>query len=223
MGRFCFFACDVDENFMRICKTNPTFQKTHVKFWLERQAHRFYLRVFVFIDSVREKGFKDPIIVWADRSKNEMFVHPGVNRLFLKEAMPTTRLVAWVLDNTVSSRKEYSDTFTNIKPIIRDLNGERLIHWIAQHRTAPKQSDQYDFALRDDSYVGSPENDTEERRKRWFDLEPFGIVEDGRTFVLGKGEPTSLYEVNSVTAVYQLALLKWFDYESPTIDYRRLK
>ena len=225
LGRFCFFACDVDENFLRICKEHPTYNKKYVHQWLERQSHRYYLRVFVFIDSVREKGFKDPVIVWANRNlgTGQMFVHPGQNRLFLKEAMPTERLVAWVLDNTVASRHEYSDIFTNIKPIVRDLNGERLVNWIAQHRTAPNQSDQYDFALRDDTYLGAKENDTEERRKRWFQLEPFGIVEKGKTYVFGKGKPTSLYEVNSVAGVYQVALLNWFDYESPTVHYRRLK
>ena len=72
-------------------------------------------------------AFVDPIVVWADKQKDEFWVHPGLNRVFLKDALPEKRLVAWVLDNTVAGRHEYKDTFSNIKPIVRDKNGNRLI------------------------------------------------------------------------------------------------
>ena len=225
VGRFCFFACDVDEKMLVPCRDSVYWSKSFVKPWLDRQSTRFYLRLFVFIDSVIENGFVDPVVVWANKQKDEFWVHPGLNRVFLKDALPEKRLVAWVLDNTVAGRHEYKDTFSNVKPIVRDKNGNRLINWIAQHRTAPNASDQYDFALRADKYLGDTEfNDTEERRQRWFNLKDygFGIRCEKEYYEIGNAG-NHWYEVENVVGVYQLALDRFFAIKTANPLFRRIQ
>lgn len=225
-GRYTTFACDVDDAILLPFRDSVFCSQEFVRMWLERQKNRMYLRCYVFVDSVLKEGFIDPIQLWADKEKDEFCVHPGVNRLYLKAAMPNLRLVAWVLDKSIKDRNEYKGVFDNIKPIIRDKNGNRILNWISSHRTAPNASDQYDFALRDESYPGNRLNmDTDKRRSEWekvSKVKGFGVECEGNTYTMGT--PSNIYKVDNIIGIYQLVLLHFFNIQSmsPEIYYRRI-
>ena len=185
-GRYTTFACDVDDAILLPFRDSVFCSQEFVRMWLERQKNRMYLRCYVFVDSVLKRGFIDPIQLWADKEKDEFCVHPGVNRLYLKAAMPNLRLVAWVLDKSIKDRNEYKGVFDNIKPIIRDKNGNRILNWISSHRTAPNASDQYDFALRDESYPGNRlkwiQINEGQSGRRYQKVKGFGVECEGNTY-----------------------------------------
>ena len=87
-------------------------------------------------------------------------------------------------------------------------------------------SDQYDFALRDESYPGNRLNmDTDKRRSEWevvSKVKGFGVECDGKVYTMGT--PSNIYKVDNIIGIYQLVLLHFFDIKSvsPEIYYRRI-
>ena len=169
------FAFDVDEKFYSHFPEN--WQTTaSTEGWLRHNKNRIYLRLWTFIDSVLERhmlgqrGFRDPVVVYGDLEKQHFNVHPGTNRIVLKKLLPEVRLVAWLVDPRCTSRSQYADYFNNIKPLVRDRQGNNRILWQAQHRTNRGEGveDVYDFSLTSDIYLGNTsEYDTAERRESW--------------------------------------------------------
>jgi len=208
-------------------KFNPTGFTEHttgaaVPMWLERQQHRVYLRLFVFVHDVLQWGFKEPIIIWGNLEKQEMRMHPGVNRFILnsvlKDLPHLTKhhrdpLKAWVIDWNCSHRDEYKHIFEDIQPIARDKRGDRNMKWLVDHRTTWRMEDQYEFSPLGENYLG--DLDSKWLKKIWkYKLEShkgFGCWYGGKKFYdIGRNNPIQ-YEINRVAGVYQLFLKHFFD------------
>ena len=215
----CVFACDIDELFYSHMKPD-WLTKVGAKGWLSHNAHRVYLRAFVFCDTVLERhkngqmGFKDPVIIWANKEKGLFSVHPGQNRIILKMLLPEVRMVGWVVDNTVHSRTEYNGIFNNIKPIVRDKDGNRKLLWQMQHRSNVPGEDQYHQALATDTYLGDQQYDTESRKHKWEWLQHergFSCYV-GNKYYYDIGRPTAKYDFDNIAGIYQAFLHHFFDY-----------
>ena len=195
----------------------------YVPIWLERQEERIHLRLFTFIESVLNQGFRDPCIIWSDIKSGKMRIHPGVNQFILydliKDQIITPRkkkydLNGWVIDFNCQHRDEYLGIFENIKPLPRDENGNNNLKWKLDHRTTPNGEDQYEFSpkrslyLGDVYYIGTKE--------RWeYKQEAhrgFGCWYRGEKFYdIGGNDPIQ-YEINTVSGIYQLFLKHFFDW-----------
>ena len=195
----------------------------YVPIWLERQEERIHLRLFTFIESVLNQGFRDPCIIWSDIKSGKMRIHPGVNQFILydliKDQTITPRkkkydLNGWVIDFNCQHRDEYLGIFENIKPLPRDENGNNNLKWKLDHRTTPNGEDQYEFSpkrslyLGDVYYIGTKE--------RWeYKQEAhrgFGCWYRGEKFYdIGGNDPIQ-YEINTVSGIYQLFLKHFFDW-----------
>ena len=211
--QFGLFACDIDSRFYD--HVRPDWLPSHgAEAWLKHNRNRIYLRAYVFCDSVLERhrngqmGFKDPVIIWANKEKGEFTVHPGQNRIILKMLLPEVRMVGWVRDENCRSRKEYEGIFNNIQPIVRDKDGNRAIIWQTLHRRGFGGEDQYHEALNTDTYLGNRVLDTNERRKKWAELtktKGFSCKVNGKYFY-DIGKPTAEYDFENIAGIYQAFL-----------------
>jgi len=216
------FAFDVDTKFIGLCGEWQTTQGAEG--WLHHNENRIYLRLYVFIDSVLERhrsgklGFRDPIIVYGDLEKQVFNIHPGTNRIILKKVLPEVRLVGWVVDPRCTNRMQYAPYFNNIKPILRDRQGNNLIKWIALHRSGRGEgvADIYDFSLSTDVYLGADTYDTPERKLEWQKIRKttgFSIYVNNKYFYdIGTPQGNHAYEIITVEGVYQLFLHYFFGY-----------
>jgi hypothetical protein len=213
---------------------NPTGFKEHteakyVPMWLERQQHRIYLRLFVFIKHVLQWGFLEPIIIWGNIEKQTMRIHPGVNRFILNSVLKdlphlTKRhkpLKGWVIDWTCVHRNEYKYIFDDIKPIPRDPDGNLNMTWKVDYRTTVNPivqsvdtfEDQYEFSPFGEYYLGTIES--EQLKKEWIYKQEahrgFGCYFNGKKiYNIGRNNPKQ-YEINRVAGIYQLFLKHFFD------------
>lgn len=216
------FAFDVDEKFYSHFPEN--WQTTaSTEGWLRHNKNRIYLRLWTFIDSVLERhmlgqrGFRDPVVVYGDLEKQHFNVHPGTNRIVLKKLLPEVRLVAWLVDPRCTSRSQYADYFNNIKPLVRDRQGNNRILWQAQHRTNRGEGveDVYDFSLTSDIYLGNTsEYDTAERRESWAKIKQstgFSCYVNGK-YLYDIGNSQAGYNIFTIEGVYQLFLHYFFGY-----------
>lgn len=217
--RAAIFEVDMD-NFNPIGFTEHREARV-VPVWLDKQQHRIYLRLFVFIHDILAWGFKEPVIIWGNLEKQTMRVHPGVNRLILNsvlEDLPhlTKRhkpLKGWVIDWNCSHRDEYKDIFKNRRSIPRDEKGNLNMLWKVDHRTQAGAEDQYEFSPRGDNYLG--DLDSKWLKNQWiYKLEShkgFGCWYQGKKFYdIGRNNPIQ-YEINRVAGVYQLFFKHFFD------------
>ena len=215
------FAIDIDEKFFSYFPKKWQHAKA-AESWLRHNEHRIYLRLWTFIDSVLERhnngkmGFRDPIIVWSNIETKEFNIHPGANRILLKMLLPEVRQVGWVIDSTCASRDQYKGIFNNIKEIQRDNQGNNLILWNAHHRTGRGGTDQYDFSLVSDKYLGNSTYDTHERRDRWLKIrrrKGFACYVNDK-FIYNIGEPKfdDKYNITTPMGIYQLFLHYFFGY-----------
>ena len=216
------FAFDVDDKFYSHFPEN--WQTTaSTEGWLRHNKNRIYLRLWTFIDSVLERhmlgqrGFRDPVVVYGDLEKQHFNVHPGTNRIVLKKLLPEVRLVAWLVDPRCTSRSQYADYFNNIKPLVRDRQGNNRILWQAQHRTNRGEGveDVYDFSLTSDIYLGNTsEYDTAERRESWAKIKQstgFSCYVNGK-YLYDIGNSQAGYNIFTIEGVYQLFFHYFFGY-----------
>lgn len=219
------FAIDIDDKFFSYFP-NSWQTKAGTEGWLLHQSNRIYLRLYVFIDSVLKTGFKDPIVVYSDIEKGHFNIHPGTNRIVLKMLLPEVRLVGWVVDPRCNNRKEYSGIFNNIKPILRDKQGNKKILWQSLHRTGRHDDktgndaeDQYDFSMTSDIYLGNTKlYDTEERRQKWAELQSKAgfscYINDKYIYDIGTPQSSvDAYDFDATAGVYQAFLHHFFGYD----------
>jgi len=195
----------------------------YVPIWLERQEERIHLRLFTFIESVLNQGFRDPCIIWSDIKSGKMRIHPGVNQFILydliKDQIITPRkkkydLNGWVIDFNCQHRDEYLGIFENIKPLPRDENGNNNLKWKLDHRTTPNGEDQYEFSPKRSLYLGDVYYmGTKERWEYKQEAHRgFGCWYRGEKFYdIGGNDPIQ-YEINTVSGIYQLFLKHFFDW-----------
>ena len=195
----------------------------YVPIWLERQEERIHLRLFTFIESVLNQGFRDPCIIWSDIKSSKMRIHPGVNQFILydliKDQIITPRkkkydLNGWVIDFNCQHRDEYLGIFENIKPLPRDENGNNNLKWKLDHRTTPNGEDQYEFSPKRSLYLGDVYYmGTKERWEYKQEAHRgFGCWYRGEKFYdIGGNDPIQ-YEINTVSGIYQLFLKHFFDW-----------